>query len=182
MPGGAYTDAVVLASSLQYESKPIGGAARSTHGRALAASLETGVPIPLTSTLSLEPQAQVVWQHQSLDDLTDNVSTVSFDSTNSWLVRIGARLEGNYVGARGLLRPYLLFNLLHTFGSDGRAVFGGTTPIVTGANSTAAQFGVGVAGRFNRHASVYATIAYLTQLDDTRQQSVSATLGLRWRW
>lgn len=182
MPGGAYTDAVVLASSLQYESKPISGAARSTHGRALAASFETGVPIPLTSTLSLEPQAQVVWQHQSLDDLTDNVSTVSFDSTNSWLVRIGARLEGNYDGARGLLRPYLLFNLLHTFGSDGRAVFGGTTPIVTSANSTAAQFGVGVAGRFNRHASVYATVAYLTQLDDTRQQSVSATLGLRWRW
>ena len=182
MPGQAYTDLVVLASSLQYESTPVSGMNRSTHGKALAASFETGWPIPLTSTLTLEPQAQIIWQHQSLNDLTDDVSTVSFDSTNSALARIGARLEANYDGDRGLLRPYLLFNLLHAFGSDGRVIFGGTTPIVTSANSTAAQFGIGVAGRFNARTSVYATLAYLTQLDATRQQSVSATLGLRWRW
>ncbi|MFJ2991094.1 autotransporter outer membrane beta-barrel domain-containing protein [Pandoraea sp. NPDC087047] len=182
MPSQAYTDLVVLASSLQYESNPISGMRRSTHGKALAASLETGWPIPLTSMLTLEPQAQIIWQHQSLNDLTDDVSTVSFDSTNTALARIGARLEANYDGDRGLLRPYLLFNLLHTFGSDARVIFAGTTPISTSANTTAAQFGVGVAGRFNKTASVYATLAYLTQLDSTRQQSVSATLGLRWRW
>ncbi|MBN4666450.1 autotransporter outer membrane beta-barrel domain-containing protein [Pandoraea nosoerga] len=182
MPGGAYTDAVFLASSLQYESRPVNGVNRSTHGTGLAASLETGWPIALTPTLSLEPQAQLIWQRQSLNDLSDDVSTVSFANTNSWLARVGARLEANYDGDRGLLRPYLLFNLLHRFGNDGRVVFGGTTPVVTSANSTAAQFGIGVAGRFNRAASVYATLAYLTQLDSTRQQSVSATLGLRWTW
>ncbi|WP_084070553.1 autotransporter outer membrane beta-barrel domain-containing protein [Pandoraea vervacti] len=182
MPSMAYVDAVVLGSAMQYESKPVSGMNTSTHGKAISASLETGWPIRLTPTLTLEPQAQIVYQHQSLNDLSDAVSTVSFDSTNSWLARIGARLEGNYDGARGLMRPYLLFNLLHTFGNDGRAVFGGTTPIVSSVNSTAAQFGIGVAGRFNKNASVYATLAYLTQLDDTRQQSVSATLGLRWRW
>ena len=53
---------------------------------------------------------------------------------------------------------------------------------MTNANSTSAQFGIGMAGRFNKSASVYATLAYLTQLDNTRQQSVSATLGLRWTW
>ncbi|WP_083254052.1 autotransporter outer membrane beta-barrel domain-containing protein [Pandoraea sp. ISTKB] len=182
MPNLAYIDAVVLGSALQYESKPISGMNTSTHGKAISASLETGWPIRLTSTLTLEPQAQIVYQRQSLNDLTDAVSTVSFDSTSSWLARIGARLEGNYDGERGLLRPYLLFNLLHTFGNDGKAIFGGTTPIVSSANTTAAQFGIGVAGRFNKHASVYASLAYLTQIDDTRQQSVSATLGVRWRW
>ncbi len=40
MPGGAYTDAVVLASSLQYESKPIGGAAQQ--GRVVAQVLSAG--------------------------------------------------------------------------------------------------------------------------------------------
>lgn len=182
MPNLAYIDAVVLASALQYDSRPISGMNTSTRGKAISGSLETGWPIRLTSTLTLEPQAQIVYQHQSLNDLTDAVSTVSFDSTNSWLARIGARLEANYDGDRGLLRPYLLFNLLHTFGSDGRAIFGGTTPIVSSANTTAAQFGIGVAARFNKKASVYATLAYLTQLDETRQQSVSATLGLRWSW
>ncbi|WP_338299849.1 autotransporter outer membrane beta-barrel domain-containing protein [Pandoraea sputorum] len=182
MPNLAYVDAVVLGSALQYESKPVSGMNTSTHGKAVAASLETGWPIRLTPGLMLEPQAQIVYQHQSLNDLTDAVSSVAFANTNSWLARIGVRLEGNYDGARGLLRPYLLFNLIHTFGNDGHAIFGGTTPIVSSANTTAAQFGIGVAGRFNKHASVYATLAYLTQIDDTRQQSVSATLGLRWRW
>ncbi|WP_244914526.1 autotransporter outer membrane beta-barrel domain-containing protein [Pandoraea apista] len=182
MPGGAYTDAVLLASALQYQTRPASGLNRDVNGKALAASLETGWPIPLTSTLTLEPQAQILWQHQSINDLNDSISSVSFGNTNSWLARLGARLEGNYDGARGLLRPYLLFNLLHAFGNEGRVVFGGTTPIVTYANSTSAQFGVGMAGRFNKSTSVYATLAYLTQLDNTRQQSVSATLGLRWTW
>ncbi|VVE45285.1 autotransporter [Pandoraea communis] len=182
MPGGAYTDAVVLASALQYQTRPASGLNRDVNGKGLSASLETGWPIPLTSTLALEPQAQIIWQHQSINDLNDGISSVTFGNTNSWLARLGARLEGNYDGARGLLRPYLLFNLLHAFGSDGRVVFGGATPIVTSANSTSAQFGIGVAGRFNKSASVYATLAYLTQLDSTRQQSVSATLGLRWTW
>jgi len=182
MPGGAYTDAVVLASAMQFQSKPISGLNQSVHGKGLAASLETGWPIALTETLALEPQAQIVWQRQAIDDFNDGISSVGFNNVNSWLARIGARLEANYDGARGLLRPYLLFNLLHAFGNDGRVLFGGTTPVVTSANSTAAQFGIGVAGRFNKAASVYATLAYLTQLDATRQQSVSATLGLRWTW
>ncbi|QHE92460.1 autotransporter outer membrane beta-barrel domain-containing protein [Pandoraea fibrosis] len=182
MPGGAYTDAVLLASALQFQTRPASGLNRDVNGKALAASLETGWPIPLTSSLTLEPQAQIIWQHQSINDFNDSISSVSFGNTNSWLARLGARLEGNYDGARGLLRPYLLFNLLHSFGSEGRVVFGGSTPVVTNANSTSAQFGIGMAGRFNKSASVYATLAYLTQLDNTRQQSVSATLGLRWTW
>jgi len=182
MPGGAYTDAVVLASSMQYQAKPLSGLNRNVNGKGLAASLETGWPIHLSETLALEPQAQIIWQRQSIDDFNDGISSVAFNNVNSLMARIGARLEANYDGARGLLRPYLLFNLIHTLGNDGRVLFGGSTPVVTNSNSTAAQFGVGVAGRFNKAASVYATLAYLTQLDATRQQSVSATLGLRWSW
>ncbi|MFK0375546.1 autotransporter outer membrane beta-barrel domain-containing protein [Pandoraea sp. NPDC090278] len=182
MPGGAYTDAVVLASAMQYQAKPLSGLNRNLNGKGLAASVETGWPIRLSDMLALEPQAQLVWQRQSIDDFSDGISSVGFNNVNSWLARVGARLEANYDGARGLLRPYLLFNLLHAFGNDGRVLFGDTTPIVTGASSTAAQFGIGVAGRFNRSASVYATLSYLTQLDATRQQSVAATLGVRLVW
>ncbi|WP_087723440.1 autotransporter family protein [Pandoraea sp. PE-S2T-3] len=182
MPGGAYTDAIFLASSMQYQAKPLSGLNRNVNGKGLAASLETGWPIHLSETLALEPQAQIIWQRQSIDDFNDGISTVAFNNVNSLMARIGARLEANYDGARGLLRPYLLFNLIHSFGNDGRVLFGGNTPVVSNSNSTAAQFGIGVAGRFNKAASVYATLAYLTQLDATRQQSVSATLGLRWTW
>jgi hypothetical protein len=42
MPGGAYTDAVALASALQYQTRPASGLNRDVNGRALAASLETG--------------------------------------------------------------------------------------------------------------------------------------------
>lgn len=182
MPSGAYTDAIFLASSMQYQAKPLSGLNRNVNGKGLAASLETGWPIHLSETLALEPQAQIIWQRQSIDDFNDGISTVAFNNVNSLMARIGARLEANYDGARGLLRPYLLFNLIHSFGNDGRVLFGGNTPVVTNANSTAAQFGIGVAGRFNKAASVYATLAYLTQLDATRQQSVSATIGLRWTW
>uniref|UniRef100_UPI0014838FD1 autotransporter family protein n=1 Tax=Pandoraea sp. PE-S2R-1 TaxID=1986994 RepID=UPI0014838FD1 len=182
MPSGAYTDAIFLASSMQYQAKPLSGLNRNVNGKGLAASLETGWPIHLSETLALEPQAQIVWQRQSIDDFNDGISSVAFNNVNSLMARVGARLEANYDGARGLLRPYLLLNLIHTFGNDGRVLFGGNTPVVTNSNSTAAQFGIGVAGRFNKAASVYATLAYLTQLDATRQQSVSATLGLRWTW
>ncbi|GAB3628773.1 BP1344/BB2830 family autotransporter [Pandoraea terrae] len=182
LPAGAYTDMVLMGTSMQFSPKSASGINTSTRGKSFTASLETGWPLAIAPNLSLEPQAQVIWQRQSINDFDDGISTVGFSNGNSGLARIGARLEANLDGPRGLLRPYLLVNLLHSFGAAGSVLFGGVTPITTGTSSTAAQFGVGMAGRVGKSASVYATVAYLTQLDATRQQTISGTIGLRWSW
>ena len=66
--GGWYLDGVVMATFF-------GGYATSSRdvgididGTGVTASLEGGYPIALAQGWTLEPQAQLVWQHLSLDD------------------------------------------------------------------------------------------------------------------
>jgi hypothetical protein len=49
-------------------------------GNSVVASVEAGYPIPFSSYFSLEPQAQFIWQHLSLDDKRDAISSIGFET------------------------------------------------------------------------------------------------------
>jgi outer membrane autotransporter protein len=181
-PSGWYTDAVVMGSSLTLDPMSNQGIGASTHGHAVTTSLEAGLPIPLRANLSLEPQAQLIWQHASIDDLNDGISNVSFHAANGLVGRLGLRLQGTFEGAGAQWQPYARANLWRYFNGTDSATFAGTTVIPTDVSATAAQFGVGVVAHLSARGSVFATASYTTNLNGEHRSTVEGNLGARWSW
>jgi fibronectin-binding autotransporter adhesin len=67
-----------------------------TDGQGLAASLEGGYPVELSSNWVLEPQAQIVFQRVWLDSASDGASTVRFRDVQSLAGRVGLRLSHDF--------------------------------------------------------------------------------------
>jgi autotransporter-associated beta strand protein len=181
-PSGWYTDAILMGSSLTVDPVSRDGLNTTTHGNAVTGSLEGGLPIPLGAGLTLEPQAQLVWQRLALSDFNDGVSSVGFNSGNTFVGRIGARLQGQFDAFAIAWRPYLRASFLRTFGADDKVTFGGGTVIPGTVGQTAAQLGAGVVGKFSTSGSVFATLGWLTNLGGAHQRTVTGDAGVRWVW
>jgi outer membrane autotransporter protein len=181
-PSGWYTDAVLMGSSLTVDPVSRDGLNTTTHGNAVTGSLEGGLPIPLGAGLTLEPQAQLVWQRLALSDFNDGVSSVGFNSGNTFVARIGARLQGQFDAFAIAWRPYLRASFLRTFGADDKVTFGGGTVIPGTVGQTAAQLGAGVVGKFSTSGSVFATLGWVTNLGGAHQRTVTGDAGVRWVW
>lgn len=181
-PGGWYTDAALMGSSLVVDPASRDGIGTTTHGNAVTGSIEGGLPIPLGYNLTLEPQAQLVWQHLSINDLNDGISNVTFNNGNTFLGRIGVRLTGRYEAMGTTWQPYLRLNVLRSFGSDDKTTFGGVTAISTSIGQTAGQIGAGVVAKLTKQGSAFATISYIANLGGEHQRSVTGDAGVRWAW
>jgi outer membrane autotransporter protein len=180
--GGWYTDTVVMGSTLSIEPSSNEGIGASADGHALASSIEAGLPIPLAANLSLEPQAQVILQRVSVNNLNDAVSSVSFDAPNALAGRLGLRLAGRVEGMGAFWQPYVRVNLWRYFGGDSEVTFGGTTPIPSNTSATTAQFELGVVTQVTKRGSVFATVNYVTNIDGARRTMVGGNAGIRWSW
>ncbi|RKE38732.1 autotransporter-associated beta strand protein [Paraburkholderia sp. BL23I1N1] len=181
-PGGWYTDAVLMGSSLTVDPVSRDGLNTTTHGNAVTGSVEGGLPIPLGAGLTLEPQAQLVWQHLALSDFNDGVSSVSFNSGNTFVGRIGARLQGQLDAFAIAWRPYVRVSFLREFGSDDKVTFDGGTVLPGSVGQSAAQLGAGVVGKFSTSGSVFATLGWVTNLGGAHQRTVTGDAGVRWVW
>jgi len=180
---GWYTDMVVLGSSLTVDPQSSDGAAVTTHGHGVAASVEGGLPFALPgSALAIEPQAQLIWQHLSLNDFNDGVSSVSFNSGHTFVGRVGVRLQARFSTAGAYVEPWLRASVLRAFGSDDRTTFAGSTVIGTTIGQTAVQIGAGVVAQVAKSASVYATLGWLTNLGGAHQRTIGGNAGVRWTW
>lgn len=124
------------------------GAGIDIDGTGVIVSLEGGYPIALTESWTLEPQAQLIWQHLSLDEQRDAFSTVNFDSDDAVTGRLGFRLQGDLPTETATFQPYLKANLWHSFDADQRVTFG-TEPIVTETGGTALEIGGGIVARLH---------------------------------
>jgi outer membrane autotransporter protein len=181
-PGGWYTDAVVMGSSLTIDPSSNQGIGATTHGHAVTASLEGGLPIPLTAGLSIEPQAQLIWQHVSINDLDDGISSVSFHAASGLTGRLGVRLAGRFDAAGTSWQPYARVNLWRYFGGTDSTTFAGTTAIPTNASATAAQFQIGIVAKVSARGSVFANAGYTTNVNGEHRSIVAGDVGVRWSW
>ncbi len=92
---GWYVDGVAMYGWLDMRALSLRGIGADLEGTSIQASLETGYPVRLgSSSWTLEPQAQVVWQRTSMDDAADRFSVITFEDQDSWTGRLGLRLEG----------------------------------------------------------------------------------------
>ncbi len=181
-PAGWYIDTVLMGSTLTIDPTSNNGIGPTTHGSAVHASVEGGLPIPLTPTVSVEPQAQLIWQHISVDDLHDGISTVAFHSDGSLIGRLGARLQGKFERGGTVWKTYLRANLWRYFCGTDSQVYAGTTVIATSVSATAAEFGVGVTASFSASGSAFFNVGYTTSVDSAHRSIVTGNAGIRWRW
>ncbi len=181
-PGGWYTDVVLMGSTLDARPRSRDGLGDTTHGRAITGSAEAGLPIPLGGNVELEPQAQLVWQRLSFNNLDDGISTVSFNRGNTYLTRAGLRLLGRLESPGVSWQPYVRLNVLRTFGDNDHTTFGGDTVLGATVGQTAGKVDLGVAAQVGKSTSLYAAAIGLTNLGGERQRSVSGSVGVRWAW
>ena len=181
-PGGWYTDTVILGSRLKVHPTSNAGDTRATRGRAFTASVEAGLPIALKPNLSLEPQAQIIYQNTRIDSVRDAASEVSFAPKNAFIGRVGARLQGEYQVQRATWKPYARVDLEHTLGGRDKVSFSGGATTASDMGGTQARLGLGVAVDASERVSVSASASYGFNLGGERRETVQGNLGVRIRW
>ncbi|SMG17964.1 autotransporter family protein [Cedecea sp. NFIX57] len=179
---GWYTDAVLMGSALRLNTNSVNEVSASSSGNAVTGSVETGLPVSLGEGVTLEPQAQLVWQRTSLDSLHDGVSDVRWNNGNTWQGRVGARLQWAFEASGVNWKPYLRANVLRSFGQDDETAFDGSTTIANSIGQTAGQIGAGLVAQVSQNGSLYATTGYLTNFGGERQRVVTGNVGVRWIW
>ncbi|UVK39274.1 autotransporter outer membrane beta-barrel domain-containing protein [Mesorhizobium sp. AR10] len=180
-PGGWYLDGVVMGTFFSGSASSSRGIGIDVKGTGITASLEGGYPLVLAEGWTLEPQAQLVWQHLSLNDVEDSFSAVSFDVDGGLNGRLGFRLQGETTLNGIALQPYLKANLWHDFGGTDHVNFG-ATDISTEGKSTSLEFGGGVVARVTDKVSIFATGDYTTNLGGDRRRILEANLGFSVKW
>ncbi len=179
---GAYLDAVLMGTWLDQTTRSTYGTKGDSKGNILTASLEAGYPIELGMGWKLEPQAQLIFQHQGAERFNDLISSIAYDNNNVLTGRIGARLVGDLDWNGVPVKPYLIANLWHDFGNGSDIVKFGTFPIRTDRNATALELGGGLSAQVAQNVAVYGKVSYTTELSGLEQKSVGGKLGVRVSW
>ncbi|EJB0862275.1 autotransporter outer membrane beta-barrel domain-containing protein [Salmonella enterica] len=149
-----------------------------------AVSLETGyrydIAISNGNTVSLTPQAQVVWQNYSADSVKDNYGTrIDDQDGDSWTTRLGLRVDGKlYKGSRTVIQPFAEANWLHT--SDDVSVSFDDATVKQDLPANRAELKVGLQADIDKQWSVRAQVAGQTGSNDFGD--LNGSLNLRYNW
>lgn len=181
-PNRAYLDAVAIGAWYDVKSRSARGLGMDTEGDGLTLSLEGGYPLRVGG-LTIEPQAQVIWQQLSFDEGEDLISTVAYEDSETTTGRIGARFYGTFAAGETELMPYAKVNLWKDFSGSDKLIFDGADRIVTDHQSTALELGAGLTARVSTAVSLFAVADYTHGLDSGRERrTLEANFGARWTW
>ena len=178
---GWYLDAVLMGSWFSGDATSDRDVGIDIDGTGITASLEGGYPVVLSESWTIEPQAQLIWQHISLDDQSDAFSDVSFDNDDGFTGRLGFRMQGKYQTSAGLFQPYVKANLWHGFSTTDSVLFG-SDAITTEGESTSLELGGGIVHDFTEKFSAYAVADYTFDLDGGNREIFEGNIGLRVKW
>ncbi len=182
-PNEAYVDAVLMFSWLDAESRSNRGISADIDGTEVAASIEAGIPFDITETWQIEPQGQIIWQHQDFDQAADQFSTIDFDNVDAFTGRIGARLVGEYLTDDDIrLRPFAKANIWHQFSGSDQLTYNSFTTLANEREATSLELGLGLTADFDEQTSLYANVDYSTNLGGQNIDVWEGRLGLRITW
>lgn len=184
---GLYADGVLQGGSQRFTVRPDINPAVDGKASSATVSVEVGKPFALNARWSLEPQAQIAYQHNSLDDMTLSGALVRQDPADGWIGRLGVRIKGDLATGAGRLQPYARVNLYWANFGDEVATFigpAGTTAIVSAGGYSAAELAAGATLALNAATSLYGELGHLWSVggDATVKFSVQASLGIKVRW
>ncbi|WP_322015268.1 autotransporter outer membrane beta-barrel domain-containing protein [Paraburkholderia sp. J12] len=182
-PGGWYTDTVLMGSTMSISPGSNLGDTASTRANAFTASLESGLPIPLNwYSLTIEPQAQLIYQYTHVNDVTDSASTVSFHTANELIGRLGLRAQSEFQAYGTQWKPYLRLDVLRYFGGTDSVTFASTTTSYSNVSSTQGHAGLGISARVTQKVSVFASAGYWFNLGGEHRETVEGNAGVRISW
>lgn len=185
--GGWYVDSVLQGASHRYEIRPDGNPRVSGKASGFTASVESGKAFALNERWSIEPQAQLAWQHNSIDDLLLAGARVQQDSASGWIARLGVRIKGDLVTTAGRLQPYGRLNFYHAnFGGDAALFIGpaASTAIASEGSYSAGEIAAGATLALTSTTSLYGEIGHQWNIggDASVKSSVQGSLGIKVRW
>lgn len=176
--GNWYTDTVLMNTVFTGHPLSRDGSVASMHGHALTGSVEAGVPFSLGAGISLEPQAQVIWQRALRGTANDGVSSVAFRSGNTLVERAGVRLVGDF----DTWQPYVRLNVIHSAGGNDTAIFDGSMPIQTPAKRLSGEVDAGVVLKLWTKGSLFVSVSDNQALDGQHQHTYAGNVLMRWAW
>ncbi|ELR7014240.1 fibronectin-binding autotransporter adhesin ShdA [Salmonella enterica subsp. enterica serovar Infantis] len=181
---GAYADSWYQYGFYNNSVESGDAGSESYDSTANAVSLETGyrydIALSNGNTVSLTPQAQVVWQNYSADSVKDNYGTrIDGQDGDSWTTRLGLRVDGKlYKGSRTVIQPFAEANWLHT--SDDVSVSFDDATVKQDLPANRAELKVGLQADIDKQWSVRAQVAGQTGSNDFGD--LNGSLNLRYNW
>ncbi|EJJ2070095.1 fibronectin-binding autotransporter adhesin ShdA [Salmonella enterica] len=181
---GAYVDSWYQYGFYNNSVESGDAGSESYDSTANAVSLETGyrydIALSNGNTVSLTPQAQVVWQNYSVDSVKDNYGTrIDGQDGDSWTTRLGLRVDGKlYKGSRTVIQPFAEANWLHT--SDDVSVSFDDATVKQDLPANRAELKVGLQADIDKQWSVRAQVAGQTGSNDFGD--LNGSLNLRYNW
>ncbi|EBZ2006022.1 fibronectin-binding autotransporter adhesin ShdA [Salmonella enterica] len=181
---GAYVDSWYQYGFYNNSVESGDAGSESYDSTANAVSLETGyrydIALSNGNTVSLTPQAQVVWQNYSADSVKDNYGTrIDGQDGDSWTTRLGLRVDGRlYKGSRTVIQPFAEANWLHT--SDDVSVSFDDATVKQDLPANRAELKVGLQADIDKQWSVRTQVAGQTGSNDFGD--LNGSLNLRYNW
>ncbi|EBD2243550.1 fibronectin-binding autotransporter adhesin ShdA [Salmonella enterica] len=181
---GAYVDSWYQYGFYNNSVESGDAGSESYDSTANAVSLETGyrydIALSNGNTVSLTPQAQVVWQNYSADSVKDNYGTrIDGQDGDSWTTRLGLRVDGKlYKGSRTVIQPFAEANWLHT--SDDVSVSFDDATVKQDLPANRAELKVGLQADIDKQWSVRAQVVGQTGSNDFGD--LNGSLNLRYNW
>ncbi|ESJ66510.1 AIDA autotransporter-like protein ShdA [Salmonella enterica subsp. enterica serovar Norwich str. CFSAN001077] len=181
---GAYVDSWYQYGFYNNSVESGDAGSESYDSTANAVSLETGyrydIALSNGNTVSLTPQAQVVWQNYSADSVKDNYGTrIDGQDGDSWTTRLGLRVDGKlYKGSRTVIQPFAEANWLYT--SDDVSVSFDDATVKQDLPANRAELKVGLQADIDKQWSVRAQVAGQTGSNDFGD--LNGSLNLRYNW
>ncbi|EMQ4945440.1 fibronectin-binding autotransporter adhesin ShdA [Salmonella enterica] len=177
---GAYVDSWYQYGFYNNSVESGDAGSESYDSTANAVSLETGyrydIALSNGNTVSLTPQAQVVWQNYSADSVKDNYGTrIDGQDGDSWTTRVDGKL---YKGSRTVIQPFAEANWLHT--SDDVSVSFDDATVKQDLPANRAELKVGLQADIDKQWSVRAQVAGQTGSNDFGD--LNGSLNLRYNW
>jgi len=188
---GWYSDAVVQGTWYATDARSVSGQRLKPDGFGALASLEGGYAFDLGYGLTLEPQAQLAYQHVSFDDSADSYGRFSLGDSDSLRGRLGLRLAKVWSvmdgGKPRLISTWVRSNVWHEFmGGQSLTVsaLNGDNPLTLNSSlgGTWGEIGAGISGEVSDSTSLFATGGYNRSLDNWGRETWNGRVGVNVRW
>lgn len=162
---GWYTDAIAEGTLDQITSSNVEDNNKlNTNAKDWGASLESGYPIYLRNSFTLEPQAQISYQHLNINSQRVLDTDVDFSNTQSTAGRLGALLSKTWCGASVYgprqITAWVSASAWHQFEGNSTTSFtsdAGLIPFGSTIGGSWADVGVGVSAQLVKNGSIFLT-------------------------
>lgn len=189
---GWYLDAVAQGTWFaDIDARSVPGERLETEGWSAIASLEAGYPFRLGNGWTLEPQAQLVYQHIALDGGADSFGFVDYEDSDTAQGRIGARVARTFDlsednGARSVTL-WGRASLWHDFDGTARTRFSSLQNLNAEAfeaslGGTWAEVGLGLSSQVSENVSIFLAGDYSFSVDSASNDEVGGRAGIKVAW